>query len=208
LLALTALGVHLAIDDFGTGYSSFAQLKTLPVETLKIDRGFVTKLADNHDDQAIVRSIIQLATSFGLQTMAEGVETPEAAAALIELGCHQAQGYLIGRPGPPGEMAGRRRRLGPDPGRPVQDPTDLLLYADAGTIPAAASGRHSHRSSWLALAAKTASRAARGSHPYRPEPQLWFASSTKNRPSVRRATSRTAAGGRSASARSARTSSA
>jgi diguanylate cyclase (GGDEF)-like protein len=105
LLALTALGVHLAIDDFGTGYSSFAQLKTLPVETLKIDRGFVTNLADNHDDQAIVRSIIQLATSFGLQTMAEGVETPQAAAALIELGCHQAQGYLIGRPAPPGDMA-------------------------------------------------------------------------------------------------------
>ena len=104
LRALTNLGVHLAIDDFGTGYSSFAQLKTLPVGTLKIDRGFVTNLADNRDDQAIVRSIIQLATSFGLQTLAEGVETPQAVAALIELGCHRAQGYLISRPAPAGDM--------------------------------------------------------------------------------------------------------
>jgi diguanylate cyclase (GGDEF)-like protein len=105
LLALTALGVHLAIDDFGTGYSSLAQLKTLPVETLKIDRGFVTNLAHSRDDQAIVRSIVQLATSFGLHTMAEGVETAESVAALIELGCHQAQGYLLGRPAPAVGMA-------------------------------------------------------------------------------------------------------
>ena len=100
LHTLTDLGVHLAIDDFGTGYSSLAQLKTLPVETLKIDRGFVTHIADNRDDQAIVRSIIELATSFGLQTLAEGVETEQARTMLIELGCHQAQGYLLGRPSP------------------------------------------------------------------------------------------------------------
>lgn len=104
LLALTALGVHLAIDDFGTGYSSFAQLKTLPVETLKIDRGFVTNLAHSRDDQAIVGSIVQLAASFGLQTMAEGVETPEAVTALLELGCQRAQGYLLGRPAPAEKM--------------------------------------------------------------------------------------------------------
>lgn len=102
--ALTALGAHLAIDDFGTGYSSFAQLKTLPVETLKIDRGFVTNIATNRDDLAIVRSIVGLAGSFGLQTMAEGVETREAVTALLELGCHQAQGYLISRPVPADEL--------------------------------------------------------------------------------------------------------
>ncbi len=100
LQTLTQLGVQLAIDDFGTGYSSFAQLKTLPVGTLKIDRGFVTNVAHNRDDRAIVRSIIELAGAFGLQTMAEGVETAEAQAVLIELGCHQAQGYFIGRPTP------------------------------------------------------------------------------------------------------------
>ncbi len=104
LRALTALGVHLAIDDFGTGYSSFAQLKTLPVETLKIDRGFVTNVAHNRDDQAIVSSIVGLASSFGLQTMAEGVETAEAATTLIELGCRRAQGYFLGRPAPAGDM--------------------------------------------------------------------------------------------------------
>ena len=104
LQALTKLGVRLAIDDFGTGYSSFAQLKTLPVGTLKIDRGFVTNLAHNRDDQAIVRSILGLAASFGLETMAEGVETAEALTALVDLGCHQAQGYFIGRPGPADDM--------------------------------------------------------------------------------------------------------
>jgi diguanylate cyclase (GGDEF)-like protein len=102
--ALRHLGAHLAIDDFGTGYSSFAQLKTLPVETLKIDRGFVTNLAANRNDRAIVRSIIGLAESFGLRTMAEGVETPAAVTALINLGCHQAQGYLISRPVPADQM--------------------------------------------------------------------------------------------------------
>jgi EAL domain-containing protein (putative c-di-GMP-specific phosphodiesterase class I) len=105
--------VHLAIDDFGTGYSSFAQLKTLPVKTLKIDRSFVTNIAHNRDDRAIVRSIIELATSFGLQTMAEGVESAEAQTALIALGCHRAQGYFIGRPAPADGMrlrlAGSRR---------------------------------------------------------------------------------------------------
>lgn len=97
---LTGLGVGLSIDDFGTGYSSFAQLKTLPVQTLKIDRGFVTNIDTNRDDLAIVRSIVGLATSFGLETLAEGVETQEAAAVLVELGCHRAQGYLISRPVP------------------------------------------------------------------------------------------------------------
>ncbi|MCW2527272.1 MAG: cph2 [Pseudonocardiales bacterium] len=100
LQSLTRLGVHLAIDDFGTGYSSLAQLKTLPVDTLKIDRGFVTDLSHNKDDVAIVRSVIALATAFGLETIAEGIETASVAAELVSLGCHQGQGYLLGRPVP------------------------------------------------------------------------------------------------------------
>ena len=67
---------------------------------MKIDRGFVTNIAENSDDRAIVRSIIDLADAFGLDTTAEGVETVDAVNTLIELGCHRAQGYLISRPVP------------------------------------------------------------------------------------------------------------
>jgi len=100
LRGLKEIGVKIAVDDFGTGYSSYAQLKSLPVDILKIDRGFVRDLGVSVDDLAIVRSIIGLAASFGLQPVAEGVETELAAAALIELGCTRAQGFLFAKPGP------------------------------------------------------------------------------------------------------------
>ena len=98
LSGLQQIGVKVAIDDFGTGYSSFAQLKSLPVDTLKIDRGFIRDLGANPDDLAIVRSIIGLARSLGLQLVAEGVETEIAAATLVELGCTRAQGFLFAGP--------------------------------------------------------------------------------------------------------------
>ncbi|WP_433802630.1 putative bifunctional diguanylate cyclase/phosphodiesterase [Actinomycetospora sp. CA-084318] len=104
LHGLRAMGVAIAIDDFGTGYSSLAQLKAFPVNTLKIDRGFVQDLGHNPDDHAIVRSIIKLAESFGLDLIAEGVESEEAAATLVELGCRVAQGYLFSRPQPADEV--------------------------------------------------------------------------------------------------------
>ncbi len=104
LNGLRELGVRVAIDDFGTGYSSLAQLKALPVHTLKIDRGFVRELGANPDDLAIVRSIVALATAFGLHLVAEGVETVEAARTLLELGCHDAQGFLFSPPVPGLEM--------------------------------------------------------------------------------------------------------
>jgi diguanylate cyclase (GGDEF)-like protein len=100
LRGLAEIGVQLAIDDFGTGYSSLAQLKALPVDTLKIDQGFVRDLGTNSDDLAIVKSIVGLASSFGLDLVAEGVETPTAARTLVELGCFRAQGYLLSRPVP------------------------------------------------------------------------------------------------------------
>ena len=100
LRGLKEIGVKVAIDDFGTGYSSFAQLKTLPVDELKIDYGFVRDLGHNNDDLAIVRSIIGLADSFGMHTVAEGVETEVAAATLIALGCQHAQGFLYAKPVP------------------------------------------------------------------------------------------------------------
>jgi EAL domain-containing protein (putative c-di-GMP-specific phosphodiesterase class I) len=95
---LKQIGVNVAIDDFGTGCSSFAQLKSLPLDELKIDRGFITNLGRNPDDLAIVRSIIGLADSFGLRIVAEGVETEIAAATLLALGCVHAQGFLFREP--------------------------------------------------------------------------------------------------------------
>ena len=100
LRGLKDIGVTIAVDDFGTGYSSFAQLKSLPVDILKIDRGFVRDLGVSAHDLAIVRSIIGLADSFGLQIVAEGVETEIAAATLVALGCTRAQGFLFAKPSP------------------------------------------------------------------------------------------------------------
>jgi EAL domain-containing protein (putative c-di-GMP-specific phosphodiesterase class I) len=101
---LKQIGVNVAIDDFGTGYSSFAQLKSLPLDELKIDRCFITNLGHNPDDLAIVRSIIGLADSFGLRVVAEGVESEIAAATLIALGCVHAQGFLFGEPCPAADL--------------------------------------------------------------------------------------------------------
>jgi diguanylate cyclase (GGDEF)-like protein len=100
LRGLQALGVSVAIDDFGTGYSSLAQLKAFPVSILKIDRGFVRDLGENAGDHAILRSIIALAESFGLELIAEGVETEAARTVLLEMGCRTAQGYLFSPPMP------------------------------------------------------------------------------------------------------------
>jgi EAL domain-containing protein (putative c-di-GMP-specific phosphodiesterase class I) len=98
LTHLHDLGVGIAIDDFGTGYSSLAYLKRLPVDEIKIDRSFITTLASDDDDAAIVRSIIQLAHNLGLTTVAEGVEDAESWAMLTEMGCDAVQGYYLSRP--------------------------------------------------------------------------------------------------------------
>jgi diguanylate cyclase (GGDEF)-like protein len=95
---IRALGVRLSIDDFGTGYASLAYMKRLPVHTLKIDRSFVTNLTEDAADQRIVRSSIQLAHSFGMTVVAEGVETAGAARELHAYGCEFAQGYYFGYP--------------------------------------------------------------------------------------------------------------
>jgi diguanylate cyclase (GGDEF)-like protein len=98
LAGLKEAGVQVAIDDFGTGYSVLSHLKSLPVDTLKIDRGFVRDLGSNPGDLAIVRAIIALAEAFGLQLVAEGVETEKAAVTLLRHGCYRAQGFLLSRP--------------------------------------------------------------------------------------------------------------
>jgi diguanylate cyclase (GGDEF)-like protein len=96
--ALKAVGVRIAIDDFGTGYSVLSHLKSLPVDTLKIDKSFVRDLGSNAGDLAIVRAVIALAEAFGLGVVAEGVETEAAASILLVHGCYRAQGYLLSKP--------------------------------------------------------------------------------------------------------------
>ncbi|HET6285961.1 MAG TPA: EAL domain-containing protein [Amycolatopsis sp.] len=106
LTSLRDLGVSLAIDDFGTGYSSLAQLQRLPLDTLKIDRTFVTGIAESRDAATIVKSIIAMAHAVDLIVVAEGVEDEEQLAVLRELRCDQAQGFHLGRPAPPDELFG------------------------------------------------------------------------------------------------------
>ncbi|OBH46158.1 putative bifunctional diguanylate cyclase/phosphodiesterase [Mycobacterium mantenii] len=103
LLGLTELGINIAIDDFGTGFSGMGLLRTLPVGTLKIDRGFVSDLATSADGLAIVRAIIGLAQALGLDVVAEGVESESAARVLLNEGCSRAQGFLFCQPIPADE---------------------------------------------------------------------------------------------------------
>lgn len=91
-------GITFALDDFGTGYSSLSCLRQLPVHTLKIDRSFVGSMLDNSSDLHIVRAVIGLAQAFGMDTVAEGVETQQHAQALAAMGCRQLQGYGIAMP--------------------------------------------------------------------------------------------------------------
>jgi diguanylate cyclase (GGDEF)-like protein len=101
LRALKKLGVKLAIDDFGRGYSSLSYLTRLKVDKLKIDRSFVSEVPDSAETEAIVRAIIQLGHTLGLEVLAEGVETQAQLDFLRANGCDQIQGYLISRPLPP-----------------------------------------------------------------------------------------------------------
>jgi EAL domain-containing protein (putative c-di-GMP-specific phosphodiesterase class I) len=98
LRGLKDLGVHLAIDDFGTGYSSLSYLRRLPMSTLKIDRSFISNLGTDREDTEIVRAIVNLAHTLGLDVTAEGVETPAQLEQLRTLGCDWGQGYFFSRP--------------------------------------------------------------------------------------------------------------
>ena len=105
---LRELGLRLAIDDFGTGFSSLLRLKCLPVQKLKIDQGFVAGLPGDDDDVAIVRAVIALAQSMGMQVHAEGIEYVEQAQFLLDHHCDLGQGYWFGRPMPARELDWQR----------------------------------------------------------------------------------------------------
>jgi len=105
LLSLRRSGALIAIDDFGTGYSSLSYLKSLPLDKIKIDKSFVQDLLDDDDDATIVRAIIQLGKSLGMQVIAEGVETAEQESYIISEGCHEGQGYFYSKPLPARELS-------------------------------------------------------------------------------------------------------
>jgi EAL domain-containing protein (putative c-di-GMP-specific phosphodiesterase class I) len=100
LKSITMLGVSFSIDDFGTGYSSMSYLQRLPIHEVKIDRAFVKNLSKNNGDMVIVKTIYAMASSLGMQTVAEGVEDQLQLNALREIGVEIVQGYHCGRPMP------------------------------------------------------------------------------------------------------------
>ncbi|HOX92627.1 MAG TPA: EAL domain-containing protein, partial [Spirochaetales bacterium] len=105
--SIKKLGVGISVDDFGTGYSSFSYLKNLPVDTLKIDRGFVMGMENSATAREVVSGIIDLAHRMNLSVVAEGVESAEQYYILRDMGCNFVQGFLFGRPVPAQELEGR-----------------------------------------------------------------------------------------------------
>jgi EAL domain-containing protein (putative c-di-GMP-specific phosphodiesterase class I) len=102
---LTELGVGVAVDDFGTGYAALGYLRRFPISTLKIDRSFVSGVDSSADDHALVEAIIRLGETFGLNLVAEGIQTRGQRDALMALGCRQGQGFLYSRALPAAEAS-------------------------------------------------------------------------------------------------------
>ncbi|HET8880098.1 MAG TPA: EAL domain-containing protein, partial [Arthrobacter sp.] len=103
---LRAAGVRIAMDDFGTGYSTLGRLKELPLDMVKIDRSFVAMIKTGKEHLPFFRTMINAARDLGLKVTAEGIETPEQAKYLMDLGCDSLQGYLFAKPAPASDLAG------------------------------------------------------------------------------------------------------
>jgi EAL domain-containing protein (putative c-di-GMP-specific phosphodiesterase class I) len=125
LAQLKALGVRIAVDDFGTGYSSLAYLRQFPVDSLKIDRTFITGLAHSSEAHALTHTLIQLGKALGLQTLAEGVEEQSQLRELQLEGCDLAQGFLFARPLAPDAL----ERFLEESSRPARETTTALTTA-------------------------------------------------------------------------------
>ncbi|MDP2006478.1 MAG: EAL domain-containing protein [Rubrivivax sp.] len=136
LTELRRMGATLAIDDFGTGYSSLSHLSTLPIDCLKVDRSFVSRLDTGSNEAAVVRSIVLLGSTLGKVVVAEGIETEAQLQQLREMGCAYGQGYLLGRPQTPVEVSSLLCKLLPDaPQRPESALPNAALNAAPGAAP-------------------------------------------------------------------------
>jgi diguanylate cyclase (GGDEF)-like protein len=115
--AIRECGTRISIDDFGTGYSSLAYLSKLSVDELKIDRSFVKELGEDQSAASLIQAVVFIASSLGITSVAEGVETPEQAQLVGDLGCTEVQGFLFARPLPPGELDIKLIELGLAPAK-------------------------------------------------------------------------------------------
>ncbi len=132
---LKALGVGIAVDDFGVGHSSLRYLKQLPLDNLKIAKPFVDEIGKPDPDPPILRAILDLAELFGLQAVAEGIEQPEQASRLVELGCHLGQGHLLSEPLTAEAADQRILHSGLLGGLPAKRPGVPEFDPDAGPMP-------------------------------------------------------------------------
>ena len=126
LTEVRQLGVKVAVDDFGTGYSSLSYLKQLPIDTLKLDKSFVTGATTDPDDAALVMAIVTLAHNLRLRVVAEGIETDEQLAFLRLLRCDEGQGYLFSRP-QPAELLGQTLLENSPPMRGIHSPRVMQI---------------------------------------------------------------------------------
>ncbi len=159
LREIREMGVRLALDDFGTGYSSLSLLQQFPIQRIKIDRAFVSGIAEPGNDRSLVRTVIAMAQSMGLDLVAEGVETVQQLQVLSELNCDKAQGYLISRPVPADAMRSTMVALDELASLSMFGWSDATpdRHANAGTR---ANRRHHRQPRWKRLATPTRSPSA------------------------------------------------